>query len=403
MMTRQLAKALAAALIVTLFCGPPPVLGYSAPQRDRRTPARDIDVTPQIATDSGLLPAGVVLVLRLETRLDSGSARPSDRFKANLVEAVRDTSGKELIPQAAVIEGFVESVMPAQLRRRSGIIAVRFDLLRMPDGRALPLDGVLANPDQATRKRIVDEEGNIAGGSTVRQTVVFIGGSAGAGAAIGAIAGGALLGVGIGAAAGALGAWLARGKEATVEPGTRIGMELTKPLDLGLGASGITRIDPGASGIARIDPPAPPSPRRETVVKEPFAYRVSKDPAAAELAARIGDKVEVLLADYGNSIGAKRRPDGRYDFDNRRQLRDGEIDLMFALSNISDSAQLLRGVLTTDATAESRRGGADRLMTHAREVDRQWTVVKPGPDLERKWRALEGEIRLLVETVAQGR
>jgi len=395
-MTRQLARAQVAVLIVSLINGPPTVLAHLTPQRDRRTPARDTDTTPRIATDSRVLPAGVALVLRLETRLDSGSARPSDRFKAGLAEAVTDTSGRELIPQGATIEGFVESVVPAQLRRRSGIIAVRFDLLRLPDGRGIPLEGALTTADQATRRKIVDEEGNIAGGSTVSQTVVFIGGGAGAGAAIGAIAGGALLGVGIGAAAGVFGAWIARGKEATVEPGTRIGMELTKPLDLSLGASGITRVDP-------------PSPRREpgatvaTVAKEQFAYREGRDQAAVELAARIGDKVEVLLADYANSIGAKRRPDGKYDFDNQRQLRDSEIELLFALSNISDSAQLLRGVLATDATPGSRRGGADRLTTHAREVDRQWTVVKPGPDLERKWRALEEEIRLLVESVTQGR
>jgi hypothetical protein len=49
---------------------------------------------------------------------------------------------------------------------------------------------------------------------------------------IGAIAGGAALGAGVGAAAGIVAVLLAKGKEAIVEPGTLIGIELTEGLDL---------------------------------------------------------------------------------------------------------------------------------------------------------------------------
>lgn len=378
----------------------------ATPQSERRTPSRNTDATGQIATNTSLLPAGTVLILRMETKLDSGRSRISDRFIARLPEPVTNTSGQELIPAGAAIEGFVDSVNPAQLKRRSGTIGVQFDLLRMPDGRGIPIEGVLTEADHGSRDYKVDEENQVVGRSTTKQSVVFIGGGAGAGAAIGAIAGGALLGAGVGAAAGAAAAWLGKGKEAVVEKGTRIGIELTRPLDLNLGSSGISRVDSR-------------SLKRDAAQREQFSRRPGdREPeapvrgstgsaseispslaggSALELGTRIADKVDVLVTDYANSIGAKRGAQGGYDFDKTRQPSSEAVELLFVLSNLLDSAQLLRGVLAGEGSAESRRLGADRLATHSREVDRRWTVVNPGPELERKWRALEVEIRQLVQ------
>jgi hypothetical protein len=488
-------------LAILVLIAPLNSLFAATPQRDRRPRAGLGDGLPVAATGM-TLPVGTVIVLRLETRLDSGSSRPSDRFSARVIEPVVDDRGKELIPQGASVEGYVESVVPAQSRRRSGVIAVRFDTLRLPSGRALPLAGLLAAADPDDRRRI-DEEGQVSGGSTKKRTVVFIGGGAGAGAAVGAIAGGAVLGAGIGAAAGVFSAWLAKGKEAIVQPGTRLGIELTEPLDLGLGAEGITRLEPrqpvgetretretresretpaprkpegnpltegvlvkwnevyaerGTDGEVRVSvtaetpsagwrvyadqtvsgetlevwlrgnrptgmsaqvishptvaltaPDAAGAIRRvrvhgangERVVTIPAGGRGPAEGAIGELGGRIGDKIEVMVNDYAASIGAKRRSDGKYEFSPQRQPQDAQIELLFALSNLLDSAQLLRGVLGAEATAESRRRGTDRLANQAQEVDRRAAAARPNESFMRKWQALRDEIQQLVEMAAR--
>ncbi len=417
-MKRQLTMLLVAIAIVVAGAGSPSpplptmVVASAKAQRERRPPPRNSDVSGQVATEAFVLPAGTILVLRMESKLDSARSRPSDRFVARLVEPVTSVSGQEVIPGGVAVEGFVEGVTPAQLRRRSGTIAVHFDLLRMPDGRGIPIEGVLTEADRGSRKPRVDDENQVVGGSTTKQSIVFIGGAAGAGAAIGAIAGGALLGAGVGAAAGAAAAWLGKGKEAVVEKGTRLGLELSRPLDLSLGSSGISRVDSRPlkkdaanreQFVRRSNDPESPqpedarSPANSAPVSSSVESALPANGTAQELGTRIADKVEVLVADYANSIGAKRSPSGGYEFDKQGQPSSDSVELLFVLSNLVDSAQLLRGVLAGEANAETRRLGADRLATHAQEVDRRWSMVNPGSELERKWRALEVEIRQLVQ------
>jgi len=115
------------------------------------------------------------------------------------------------------------------------------------------------------------------------------------------------------------------------------------------------------------------------------------------MGARVGDKAEVLAADYAASIGATRRADGKYEFGTQRILRVEETELLFSLSTLKDSTQLFRGVLGAEATGESRRRSAERLTSLTDEVERRWSAVKPAAELERKWRDLNREIRLLVE------
>jgi hypothetical protein len=231
--------ALALCLIGQLVSMP---AASAAQQRATRSRSRQPASSTLVAAGTQVLPAGTVLILRLETRLDSGSSRASDRFTTRLSDPVMDTAGRVLVPAGSIVEGYLTSVTPAQLRRRSGIIAVSFDKLRLPDGRGLALHGELTSADARERQRI-DEEGNVTGGSTVKRSIVFIGGGAASGAVIGAITGGAAIGAGVGAAAGAVAALLAKGKEAVVERGTRLGMRLLQPLDLRLGASGLKPIE----------------------------------------------------------------------------------------------------------------------------------------------------------------
>ena len=199
-------------------------------QRPRR--ASDVEVN-RLSAGVRFLPRGYVLLLRMDTRLDSNRVRPSDRFHARLDEAITDEAGSMVLPANLLVVGHVQEVTPAQMGRRSGIIEIAFDRLVMPDGRELPLKGILTSADAGERKKLkIDEEGVIEGGGQLKRNTVFVGGGAATGAVIGAIAGGAAFGAAVGAAAGVIAVLLAKGKEAIVEPGTLIGLELTESLDL---------------------------------------------------------------------------------------------------------------------------------------------------------------------------
>ena len=163
--------------------------------------------------------------LEVVTHLDSKTARPGDLFRARVRVPVVDERSQTLVPAGSLIEGRVESVERAKYRRRSGIIEVSFSQLLIGNER-YPLNAALAPNVEDDRLR-VDEEGNLRGEtSSKKRTVAFIGGGAGAGALIGAFTAGAILGAGVGAGVGVLATFLAKGKEATVAPGTEIGIEL---------------------------------------------------------------------------------------------------------------------------------------------------------------------------------
>lgn len=405
---RRLTSLLLGAAIFGVYGSPLSVLATTT-QRPRT-----VDSSGKGAVAGSVLPAGTVLVLKMDTRLDSGKSQISDRFTARLVDPVRGSSGVELIPASAVVEGYIESVTQAQMKRRPGTIGVHFDMLRLPDGRRIPIEGVLTEAERGKGKPKVDDENQVVGKSTVKQSAVFIGGGAGAGAVIGAIAGGAILGVGVGAAAGAAAAYFGKGKDAVVEKGTRIGLELSRPLDVGLGSSGISRVDsprmkkdnekhetfskrPGGLEVEEeVRPAAAPAPVVVSRPSPPAASNPVPDVSVPDLGARIVDKVEVLVGDYANSIGAKRSARGGYDFDKQRQPSADAMELLFYLSNLQDSAQMLRAVLSDEGNAPGRRLGAERLNTLAGDVERKWSVVKPSEDLDRKWRALALEINQLM-------
>lgn len=223
-------RAVALSLVLLLHSTLP--LLTSAQERMRRPPVSEgAEVQSYLAPGANALPDGTVLVCRMETRLDSKTARPSDRFTARVLVPVTDARGRTLVPGNSLIEGHVVTAQRAQSRRRSGIIEVGFDQLTLPDGQRFKLLGNLAPASAEDRKRF-DDEGNIRAKGTTKRTVAFIGGGAGAGALVGAVTAGALLGAGVGAGIGVFAALLAKGKEAVVEPGAKIGVELTQTLTL---------------------------------------------------------------------------------------------------------------------------------------------------------------------------
>ena len=188
---------------------------YSNPTTSQRTDA--------IAVDT-------VISLRMNDNLSSRTARVGDRFTATVTVPVH-VAGRVAIPAGAVIAGRVTQVTPARRMNKSGILAVEFDEITLPNGLSTQIIGVLTSDDPETQKQL-DEENRVSGGKG-KDSAVFIGGSGVLGAILGGVAGGgkgAAVGGAVGAGIGAASVLFSKGEEATVSAGTSFGLRLKQSL-----------------------------------------------------------------------------------------------------------------------------------------------------------------------------
>ena len=178
------------------------------------------------------VPADTVIRARMDTELNSKTARIGDRFSATVNEPVYGRSGVTVVPVGSKIWGRVSSVKRAG-RRSPGQITVAFYQIELPSARTYAINGSLTSL-QADDVN-ADNEGSVTGRSNRKRDAVFIGGGAATGAIIGGIAGG-----GKGAAIGAiLGGGLGTGarvyereQEAEVKSGTEFGVILNRAVSL---------------------------------------------------------------------------------------------------------------------------------------------------------------------------
>jgi hypothetical protein len=198
-------------------------------ERLTRAPIADLNKAAVIPAGADSIPEGTKLIVELETPLSSKESRAGDRFTARISTPVVDQDGNTLVPADSIVEGSVVDAQPAKRRRRSGIIQLTFENLRLDNDVLIPIRGRLTNAETDDRNRF-DEEGNIKSPSSTKGALKITGASAGAGIALGAAAGGALAGAGVGAVAGLTIALLMKGSDVIIEPGHRFGLELIQPL-----------------------------------------------------------------------------------------------------------------------------------------------------------------------------
>lgn len=181
------------------------------------------------AQTSSPVPAGTVLMVRLDTTLATFSNRVGDPFRGNLTQPVV-VNGVTVIPAGATVEGRVTKV--SEPRRISGrpTIGILPEAVILPGGERLFLDATLT--DTNIPGSDVNAEGQFKGSGHERRDQLEVGGGAAGGMLIGGLAGGPV-GVLVGGAIGAgatTGHWLARHHSAILPAGTQLTLELNRPL-----------------------------------------------------------------------------------------------------------------------------------------------------------------------------
>ena len=174
-------------------------------------------VLPVLAAREATLPAGTVLPVRFETTVSSASSRPEDKVLAVVRENVLDDDGSIAIPAGSELRGRVVSAHRAGKVKGRSFLAVSFDSVEV-NGRV---------------HRVATNRLGVLGRSGAKKDAAIIGGGAGAGALVGAIAdgkGGAAKGALIGGATGTGVVLATRGPEVVIPAGARYRVRLADSL-----------------------------------------------------------------------------------------------------------------------------------------------------------------------------
>ena len=169
-----------------------------------------------LVPDGVTVQAGTPISVRLQNAISSASNRTGDEFTAVLDEPLM-ADGKTVAPRGAAVKGRVLAARSSGRLNNSGYLRLSLVSVEL-NGKAVPVhtSSVFAS-----------------GGAHKKRNVALIGGGAGTGAVIGAIAGGgkgALIGGAVGAGAGTAGAYATGKKDVSFGSERRLTFRLTQPL-----------------------------------------------------------------------------------------------------------------------------------------------------------------------------
>src|SRR5215510_5519805 len=167
---------------------------------------------PALSQQSVSVPVGTVIPLRIDKLLSSYSSRVGDAFTATVFRPVL-VDGRAVLPEGAKVEGRVTGITQGVRGKSPATIAVAFDKISLPDGKAISIDATLTTLDEEARRRIEQDVRSQTG--QTRRAVVFLG-ARGANATIGVPSAGANT-KSVGAIIGSV---LGGGDRADIQPST---------------------------------------------------------------------------------------------------------------------------------------------------------------------------------------
>ncbi|MBX7219020.1 MAG: hypothetical protein K1Y36_03670 [Blastocatellia bacterium] len=179
------------------------------------------DTAPVLAQRG--VPPGTQMKVRLETQVDSKTAREGDRFRAVVLNPSEYAD--------ATLEGHVSLARKSGKIKGQTVLNLVFDRIQFRSGGSDPLRGQVVKVYGEKSVKQVDAEGNLKTGSRGSSTAKRTAGGAAGGAILGAIIGGgkgAAIGAGVGAGAGAGSNVIRDSDRIKLEPGTEMLIRITR-------------------------------------------------------------------------------------------------------------------------------------------------------------------------------